>query len=84
MNFQQIKIGACDVFVFIGVWVDEIVYWVLSDEEVAHNRHLSHQHRGGIEYQIGITQDNIGEFEPYRVAASEIASAVMLKRSSTL
>lgn len=55
MNFQQIKLDMADVFVFIGVWVDKILYWVLSNEEVKNHPIISHQHRGGIEYQIGIT-----------------------------
>lgn len=34
MNYQQIKFGICDVFVFMSVWVDRIIYWVLSEDEV--------------------------------------------------
>ncbi|MEK9137767.1 MAG: hypothetical protein AAB393_11645, partial [Bacteroidota bacterium] len=30
MNFQQIKPGCCDVFVWGAVWRDVIRYWVLS------------------------------------------------------
>ena len=65
MNFQQLKTEAADVFVFIGVWVDCLVYWVLSYREINKNDYLSHQHRGGIEYQIGITDKNISEFDKY-------------------
>jgi len=79
MNYQQIKLGICDVFVFIGVWVDQIVYWVFSDEQVRNNRYLSHQHRGGIEYQIGITDKNIRDFDLYRVDPSEIGEKVIEK-----
>ncbi|MBI2304497.1 MAG: hypothetical protein HYU86_07095 [Chloroflexi bacterium] len=79
MNFQQIKLEACDVFVFVGVWVDQIVYWVLSPEEAKNNRHLSHQHRGGIEYQIGITDKNIRDFDQYGVKPSEIRDVVLQK-----
>ena len=32
MNFQQIKPGCCDVFVWVGVWRDVIRYWVLSSK----------------------------------------------------
>ena len=59
MNYQQLKLDICDVFVFIGVWVDLIIYWVMSNAEVKQNNYLSHQHRGGIEYQIGIRKKNI-------------------------
>jgi hypothetical protein len=68
-----------DVFVFIGVWVDVIVYWVLSNEEVKQNEFLSHQHRGGIEYQIGIKDTNIQEFGVFRVEAAALTHAIALK-----
>src|SRR3989338_7103339 len=48
MNFQQLKLGIVDVFVFIGVWVDKIYYWVLTNKEVKNHPMRSHQHRGGI------------------------------------
>ena len=82
MNFQQLKLDACDVFVFIGVWVDEIVYWVMSNDEVKSSKYLSHQHRGGIEYQIGITNNNIGEFDVYMVAAGSLGDVVATKGRS--
>ncbi len=79
MNFQQIKLGICDVFIFVGVWADQIIYWVFSNDEVKNNRYLSHQHRGGIEYQIGITDKNIRDFDEYRVNPSEIGKKVIEK-----
>lgn len=79
MNFQQLKFDVYDVFVFIGVWVDEIVYWVLSHDQAKSNPYLSHQHRGGVEYQIGITHKNISAFETYRVAPQELANVVITK-----
>ena len=79
MNFQQLKSDSCDAFVFIGVWVDKIVYWVMSRDEVKGNRYLSHQHRGGIEYQIGITDKNISDFEKYRVSQTNIAVTILKK-----
>ena len=79
MNFQQMKLDIGDVFVFIGVWVDKIVYWVLSNEEVKQNEFLSHQHRGGVEYQIGIRNTNIQEFDVFRVEAAELTHAINMK-----
>lgn len=79
MNFQQLKPDTCDVFIFIGVWVDEILYWVMSADEVKNNPYLSHQHRGGIEYQIGITHKNIHEFDVYRAAPESLYEAVKSK-----
>lgn len=79
MNFQQIKLDICDVFIFVGVWADQIIYWVFSNNEVKNNEYLSHQHRGGIEYQIGITDKNIRDFDEYRVNPSEIGKRVIEK-----
>lgn len=79
MNFQQIKLDVADVFIFIGVWIDKICYWVLSNEEVKNNEYLSHQHRGGIEFQIGITNKNITDFDSYKVKANELADKVINK-----
>jgi hypothetical protein len=81
MNFQQLKLDICDLFVFIGVWVDQIVYWVLSNDDVKGSNFLSHQHRGGVEYQIGITQRNLTEFEQFRVEAADVAEKAIEKGS---
>ena len=77
MNFQQLKLDICDVFVFIGVWVDCIRYWVLSHGDVKNSPYLSHQHRGGVEYQIGITDKNIDEFAKYLADHHGIADRVI-------
>lgn len=79
MNYQQIKPDMADVFIFIGVWIDKIVYWVISREEVKRNKYLSHQHRGGIEYQIGITHENISEFDIFRVEPQKLGEIVIKK-----
>lgn len=80
MNYQQIKADLSDVFIFIGVWVDKIVYWVMSKEEIKKNKYLSPQHRGGIEYQIGITYKSISEFDVYRVEPQKIGKMVFWKK----
>ena len=77
MNFQQLKLDACDVFIFTGVWVDRIAYWVMSNEDAKRNEYLSHQHRGGIEYQIGITNKNIQEFERFQIRPEQLGDAVL-------
>ncbi len=79
MNFQQLKLDTCDVFVFIGVWVDRLVYWVLSNKEVEEYPTRSRQHRGGIEYQIGITHRNIDQFVMFRVDPRSLADTVLVK-----
>ena len=79
MNYQQLKLDICDIFVFIGVWVNLIVYWVMSNEEVKQNHYLSHQHRGGIEYQIGIRDTNIREFDAFRVDTTALVQTIRAK-----
>ena len=79
MNFQQLKVDICDVFILVGVWLDRIAYWVMSNDDVKNHPRLSPQHRGGIEYQIGVRNSNIENFDAYRVEASSIAEAVMEK-----
>lgn len=78
MNFQQIKPGCCDVFVWVGVWRDKIRYWVLASKEVENNRYYSTgQHRGNVgEGQLHIRHDNIEEFEVYEVQGRELLDAL--------
>lgn len=79
MNFQQLKLDIADIFIFIGVWVDKIFYWVLTNEEVKRHPIRSHQHRGGIEYQIGITEKNISEFKKFLAAPSKLVEVITSK-----
>lgn len=79
MNFQQLKLGISDAFVFVGVWVDKIYYWVLTNKEVKNHPLRSHQHRGGIEFQIGITERNFGEFEKFYVRPEKLVDAIKTK-----
>jgi hypothetical protein len=62
-----------------GVWVDRILYWVMSNEEVKADRYLSHQHRGGIEYQIGITDKNLSDFAAHQCEPASLAAVVIGK-----
>ncbi len=79
MNFQQIKLDIADAFIFVGVWVDKILYWVLTNKEVKKHPTRSHQHRGGIEYQIGITEKNIKEFKKFLVEPRQLVDAMKSK-----
>ena len=51
----------------------------MSNEEVKQNNYLSHQHRGGIEYQIGIRNKNIQEFDAFKIDATVLAQTVTTK-----
>ncbi len=78
MNFQQVKPGCCDLFVWVAVWRDVIRYWVLSSHEVETNPYYSHgQHRGNVgEGQLHVKQDNIHEFEKYEVKSNKLEEAI--------
>lgn len=87
MNYQQLKPGCCDVFVWIAVWRDKIDYWVMSSEDVQNNPLLSNQHRASqisesgaiVEGQIHINNSNYQDFEKYRVQVREIYNKVIEK-----
>lgn len=79
MNFQQIKPGLCDVFVWLGVWRDQLRFWVLTAAEVAKNRYYSTgQHRGNVgEGQLHLKHDNLQEFKTYEVHPSSLYQAIL-------
>ena len=78
MNFQQVKQGCCDVFVWVAVWRDIIRYWVLSSYEVEANRYYSKgQHRGNVgEGQLHVKHDNIADFTEYEVKSNCLEEAI--------
>ena len=79
MNFQQIKPGCCDVFVWVAVWRDLIRYWVLASRELkAHPQHSQSQHRGNVgEGQLHVRHDNIADFEQFEVKPNQLAGAIL-------
>ncbi|MDQ2806618.1 MAG: hypothetical protein M3Z04_06830 [Chloroflexota bacterium] len=74
MNFQQIKPRYCDVLVWIGVWRDDIKYWVIPSFAVENSSFYSKgQHRGNIgEGQLHINHLNISRFDPYLVQSTAL------------
>lgn len=92
MNYQQLKPGCCDVFVWIAVWRDKIDYWVLSANDVQNNPHFSNQHRASqlsnkgevIEGQIHINDHNYDDFEKYRVKIRDIYNKIKETKITTI
>ena len=78
MNFQQVKPGCCDVFIWVGVWRDVIKYWVFSSDEVASNQYYSTgQHRGNKgEGQIHVKDSNLGEFVQFESAPRNLLGTI--------
>lgn len=44
-HYQQLKPSCCDVFIWIGTCRDELIYWVLTSEELQRTGKLGSQHR---------------------------------------
>ena len=81
MNFQQLKLRCCDVFLWIAVWRDAIKYWVFSSKEVETNQYYSvGQHRGNTgEGQLWITDKNIADFADYLTHPRDLLSRIVEK-----
>jgi hypothetical protein len=81
MNFQQLKVRCCDVFVWIGVWRDEIRYWVLSSQDVQNSRFFSSgQHRGNVgEGQLWLKETNIREFDSFLSSPRQLLDDIKRK-----
>lgn len=79
MNFQQIKPACCDVFVWLAVWRDVIMHWVIPSFEVENSRYYSKgQHRGNIgEGQLHFNRENIRSFDKFLVDAKDIETAII-------
>lgn len=76
MNFQQLKPACCQVFIWVAVFRDEIVLWIISSKDVASNPSYSPQHRGGIEGQVMITNDNVHLLHQYELKDDNIEQAI--------
>ena len=84
-HYQQLKPSCCDVFIWIGVCKDELIYWVLTSKELLHTGKLGTQHRNEntgtkevkvFEGQVFMTEE---ELETFKVPVKCILNAVLLK-----
>lgn len=84
-HYQQLKPSCCDVFIWIGVCRDELLYWVLASDELQKTGKLGPQHRNentGVagekvfEGQVFMTEE---ELSPFRVEEKDILTVVRKK-----
>lgn len=84
-HYQQLKPACCDVFIWIGTCRDELIYWVLTSEELQQTGKLGSQHRNentgiaGVEVfegQVFMTEE---ELSPFLVAEKNILEIVRQK-----
>ncbi|MCX8495191.1 MAG: hypothetical protein ORN51_03310 [Akkermansiaceae bacterium] len=79
MNFQQLKPQCCDVFIWVAVFRDEIVLWIMNSQEVLNNPLFSKgQHRGnkGNEGQLHVKHDNVHLLAQYELIGDNIEQAI--------
>ena len=56
----------------------------MSNEELKQNNYLSHPHRGGIEYQIGIRIQNIQEFDAFKIDPAALVQCGIIEANNWL
>lgn len=79
MNFQQLKPQCCDVFIWVAVFRDEIVLWIMNSDEVLNNSLYSKgQHRGnkGNEGQLHVKHDNVHLLRDFELKDDYIEKAI--------
>ncbi len=79
MNFQQLKPQCCDVFIWVAVFRDEIVLWIMNSDEVLKNPLYSKgQHRGnkGNEGQLHVKHDNVHLLSEFELKDDYIEKAI--------
>ncbi len=79
MNFQQLKPQCCDVFIWVAVFRDQIILWIMNSNDVCNNPLFSKgQHRGnkGNGGQLHITNEYIALFDRYQLDSDDIAQAI--------
>lgn len=79
MNFQQLKPQCCDVFIWVAVFRDEIVLWVMNSSEVLNNPLFSKgQHRGnrGNEGQLHVKHDNVHLLKKYELTDDNLEQVI--------
>lgn len=88
-HFQQLKPSCCDVFIWIGTCRDELIYWVLTSQELLNTGKLGSQHRNEntksaeakvFEGQVFMTEE---ELKPFLVEEKNILTAVLQKGSKS-
>lgn len=81
MNFQQLKPQCCDVFIWVAVFRDSILIWVMNSNEVLnHSLYSKGQHRGnkGNEGQLHVKQDNINQLEKFMLQDDDLEKNIRL------
>ncbi len=79
MHFRQLRIECCDVLVLIGVWIDQLAYWVFSQKEIKRSEHFAPDNGKTEESVVIINNQNILSLEGYRVDESKVTDIILKK-----
>ncbi len=80
MALRFILPRCCDVFIWVAVFRDEIVLWIMNSKKVQRNPLYSKgQHRGnkGNEGQLHIKHGNIHLLNPYELKDNNLEKAII-------
>lgn len=80
LHFRQLRIESCDFLILIGVWMDQLVYWVLPYTEIKENKYFIKYEGEAEESLLVINDKNISEFAKFRVEQSEVADFIRNKK----
>lgn len=84
-HYQQLKPSCCDIFIWIGVCRDKLLYWILSSKDLQTTGKFKPQHRTvdsgnkdtkTYEGQVFMTEE---ELEPYLVPEADILNKIREK-----
>lgn len=83
-HFQQLKPNLCDVFIWVGICTDKILYWVITSKELLEiGSKFSSQHRNGEEKKDGIFEGQVfmteEDLKKFRVKKDKILSVIKEK-----
>lgn len=79
MNFNHIFLDEADVYLFLGVWLDKICYWLLTKVDLLALPNYLNKYQ--TEYQMPITDANISSFERYRLEKEDLIQAIRKVRA---
>ena len=75
LQFDHMKPYFCNVFVFIGVWIDQIKYWIIPSSDISI---IPHSHKRDADgFHIRMDCSNIDFFNTYLVNKEDIFGAIM-------
>lgn len=84
-HFQQLKPSCCDIFIWIGVCKDKLLYWILTSKELQQTGKLCPQHRNEntgrkkddvFEGQVFMTEQ---ELETFFTEENDIFNVILAK-----